>query len=213
MADAIDRLHRLAKAIRQPGITSQVSKALNFRPKDEFGNDAIASFEEYSLEIIRQVCPGVPDYLLRRLGMANAARRRLFLFRREHMEMLHGGEQEPAQSRSSISRRNIQVSTSALPQEVTDKKPMLPEPPKTSPDPHSRPQSSIAKATSFVESQFKPNASSKAASSVGGTSVASMFSHSRLPPPPKIPTTRKHFECPYCCQLVSTAVLSRNSWR
>lgn len=212
MRSAIDRLYRLAKAIRQPGITSQSSKANQFNPRDENGIDEIASFEKYSQDVIRQMCGGAPDYLVRRLAAANASRRRLFLYRRKHQDILHGHEH----SHKSPSPMASRVGTRSIPSIVqdVDAKPsstFLDDRPHVTPSIHA--QSSIARATSFVESQFKPATSSKAATSVGGTSIASMFCHSRLPPPPKVPKTRPQFECPYCCQLVSTTILKKTTWR
>ena len=209
---AIDRLHRLAKAIRSPGIVSQASKANNFNPKDELGNDEIRIFEEYSLQLIKQYCPGSADFLHHRLSKANAARRRLFLFRRKHQDILNGRRDGPLK-RLSLSRPETHKAFSAMLESESEVVPIASESPKLRTDASSQIQSSIAKATSFVESQFKPDTSSKAASSIGGTSVASMLGQSRLPPPPKVPNIRTEFECPYCCQLLPTSILTKSLWR
>ncbi|KAF1845081.1 uncharacterized protein K460DRAFT_394818 [Cucurbitaria berberidis CBS 394.84] len=210
---AIDRLHRLAKAIRHPGIASQASKANHFNPTDEFGNNEIESFEKYSLQIVQQRCPGAAEYLHHRLSKANASRRRLFLYRRKHQDILNGRRHSSPKRRPSMSQRQTQETFSALPETKSKASQLVPE--SSTPQKHSdsQAQSSIAKATSFVESQFKPDASSKAASSIGGTSVASIVDHSRLPPPPRVPKTRTQFECPYCCQLVPTSILGKGAWR
>jgi hypothetical protein len=172
----------------------------------------IAAFEKYSKEIIRQTWGGAPDYLASRLSKANASRRRLFLYRRKHRDILRGSEDDsPAQSPLS-SLQETYSTFSGSPQTAVNAIPLVET---TAPKviPNSQARSSVAKATTFIESQFKPATSSKAATSIGGTSIASMFSHSRLPPPPKVPKTRTQFECPYCCQLVSTSVLSKSAWR
>jgi hypothetical protein len=210
---AIDRLHRLAKAIRHPGIVSQASKANHFRPRDEFGNDKIGVFEDYSLKVIQQCCRGSADFLHHRLSKANASRRRLFLFRRKHQDVLNGRRNSSPKRRLSLSRQETQKTFSVMPDPGPKAIPIVSEPSKPRTDANSRVQSSIAKATSFVESQFKPDTSSKAASSIGGTSVASMLGQSRLPPPPKVPKTRAEFECPYCCQLLPTKILNKRLWR
>lgn len=213
MRDAIDRLHRLAKAIRQPGIASQTSKANHFKPRDELGQDVIEKFEKFSLEIVQQSYRGAASYLHQRLSRANAARRRLFLFRRKHQDILHGRNYNSPKRRPSLSHQETQRTFSIVHDAEPKAIPFVSGSTTPGMHPDSQAQRSNAKATTFIESQFKPSTSSKAPSSVGGTSIASILDHSRFPPPPKVPATRTQFECPYCCQLVPTSVLNKTRWR
>ena len=70
----------------------------------------------------------------------------------------------------------------------------------------------LRRATTFAESKFQPDAPSVASSSLGGSSVSSLFQKSRLPLPPRVHRRREYFECPYCCQLVPIKFLQKRHW-
>jgi hypothetical protein len=90
MIGAVNRLQRLALAIRSPGLISQASKAIHYRPsKDgDIFETQQQEFEAYSLRIVQHKFEGTSEVLQLRLSKANAARRRQFLYRRHRHEVL-----------------------------------------------------------------------------------------------------------------------------
>lgn len=189
---------------------SHISKANNFKPRDEYGNDEVEVFELFSLKVISTQTNSTPNFLIHRLSRSNASRRRLFLYRRKHQEFLSGKPQEPARRRPSTIKVENDGSESEQQPAVL---PLRSTPAVSQVTAESRVQSSVAKATSFVESAFREDRSSKAAGSFAGTSIASSVAEARLPPPPKVRESGNNFECPYCCQLVSVQTLRRKYWR
>ncbi|KAF2117449.1 hypothetical protein BDV96DRAFT_644867 [Lophiotrema nucula] len=211
--NAVDRLHRLAKAIRRPGLVSQASKANKFKPLNEYGEDAIQVFERVSFEIIQAKHRGASDQILHRLSKSNAARRRLFLFRRKHQEVLSGTSGQAATKRPSLTRKETQGSGTIVPGTEQTSMPSHSTAAVSRVTKRSQVDSSVARASMFDESAFRPENSSKAPSSFAGTSVASLLAKARLPPPPHVKVVGNEFECPYCCQLISSKMLERRNWR
>ncbi|KAF1815309.1 hypothetical protein P152DRAFT_181671 [Eremomyces bilateralis CBS 781.70] len=210
--NAISRLNRLARAIRQRSIVSQTSKAVNFRPRNEEGNDEIEAFEQFCFAVIQSKWRNADESLQKRLAKVNASRRRLFLYRMKHQKVLGSRRRSSAKSKSSLPLQEVQLTHStAAPLQQTSI--ISEEPPMIEDKPGSAMEESVAKASSFVESKFQPDTSSKASTSIGGTSVGSVFGRSRFPPPPYIPESRAEFECPYCCQLTSTRMLAKGHWK
>jgi hypothetical protein len=87
---AVDRIQRLALAIRSPRLISQASKAIHYKPSKD--SDAFETqqqeFDAYSLRVVQHKFEGTSEVLQLRLSKANAARRRLFLYRRHRHEVL-----------------------------------------------------------------------------------------------------------------------------
>ncbi|KAF2736406.1 hypothetical protein EJ04DRAFT_575373 [Polyplosphaeria fusca] len=211
--NAVERLHRLAKEIRRPGLESSATKAKRFRPVDDDGFDEIELFEDFSRKLIARRFENCEEFLRERLSRCNADRRQLFLYRRKHQDILYGKVQKPKARRPSVNRRQTQNSNSAAPEAKLSNVPsqMKTGIPKVFSE--SNFVSTVAKATSFAESKFQADRPSEPASSRVGTSVASSVDRSRLPPPPSFIKTGNDFECPYCCQLIAAKMVERKRWK
>ncbi|KAF1810425.1 hypothetical protein P152DRAFT_491441 [Eremomyces bilateralis CBS 781.70] len=215
--EAIGRLHRLARAIRRPGLLSRNSKADKFIILDSFGNDEIQAFEDFVWQWVGLRFKDTSPALRRRLTQVNAIRRRRFLYLVEHQKHLRGkkfdflrlalsgsppGSQYAASARISTTARskppepNIDLQVPAILQrDAIDTAPGLGD------------------ATTFVGSNVQTEASSMFTPS-SPSSVGSVFDKLCIPPPPKIPQGRPEFECPYCFQMLpADHGLSRKKWR
>ncbi|PVH91950.1 hypothetical protein DM02DRAFT_309352 [Periconia macrospinosa] len=221
LENTIDRLYRLAKEIRKPGSISKASKAERFAPLDEFGNDVVQSFERFTLDLVRVRLDGTKPFLQHRLAKANAARRRLFLYRLEHQEVLRyrHDHQHPhdVKKKQQFPPQDIHYNTSYIPthppnpsvsRKSQNKKTVAFGNPPPMP-----PTEVSARATTFVESEFRLSTSSKAPIADNGTSIRGVLGNGRLPAPPKIPAARKEFECKFCCQLIPAKFAKKNEWQ
>lgn len=208
---AIERLQRLARAIRVPGVISHASKAVKFHPKDEFGNDVVNAFKSYTLELITRKLGSTPDFLKQRLSRANASRRQLFLFRKRHQNVLSTRRRQLPEQRASLEHKDHEFEQDALEAPEMD-----PTPTSKPPFPQKAPESKLSlieKATTFPGSRFEPPRSLKPASSVGSSTMTGILDNARFPPPPKVINTGNFFECPYCCQLTPVRDLQKKHWR
>ncbi|OAL46683.1 hypothetical protein IQ07DRAFT_590224 [Pyrenochaeta sp. DS3sAY3a] len=212
---AISRLQRLLTAIRMPGIVSQDSKARAFSPT----NNAVGfeeeqqHFEQFIFEIIRHKFPKAQEDLQRRLSRSNAARRRLFLYRKHRKDVLstkrHTSPQRQTVTIADKEQDIVLDHFEPVSEANIDSMIKVEEKSINEADPQPFPN----KATTFAESKFQPDALSATQSSTGGSSVSSFLTQSRLPPPPRVKTTGEMFECFYCYQLVPTKLLQKRLWR
>jgi hypothetical protein len=173
---AVNRLQRLALAIRSPNVISHASKAIHYKPSKD--GDAFETqqqeFEAYSLRIVQHKFERTSEVLQLRLSKANAARRRLFLYRRYRHEVLSTRRHESSE-RPPLAPPVVPDAASGQPDTTiafgvaTED---LHSARQTDDDSHHRP---IEKATTFAESRFQPDAPSVAPSSLGGSSVSSFF--------------------------------------
>lgn len=209
---AVDRLQRLARAIRLPGTVLHSSKAAEFSPSNEFESEQV-DFEAYILQVIKHKFGGAPEAIQSRLSKANGARRKLFLYRRHRQEILSNKRHSSPERRSLIASQAAPESISAQPDNSAEVSSANRNPPPLAGIDDGSIELPVEEATTFAESRFQPEESFKTASSLGGTSLASFFSKSRLPLPPKVSQSQKYFECPYCYQLTSTKFLQKRNWR
>lgn len=198
-----------------PGIVSQDSKARAFSPT----NNAVGfeeeqqHFEQFIFEMVRHKFPKAHENLQRRISRANAARRRLFLYRKHRKDVLSAKRHVSPQRQAAAiedKEQNIVLDHLEVASEVDIDRMIEVEKQKFD---QADPQPLPNKATTFAESKFQPDAPSIAPTSTGGSSVSSFLTQSRLPPPPKVKTTGDMFECVYCYQLVPTKLLEKRLWR
>lgn len=208
----IDRLYRLSVAIRRPSIVNQNVKAANFQLKDEEGNECGDAFYNYALEVVAHKCQHADQPLRETLARAITLRRKRFLYRRKHQEKLSFKDESEDEESSPqpISKDEGVLITS---HRGSPKSPKETEAGKLPAG--QRPPPSHTSASLFSKARFDGVAileSTSIATTVKNP-PSEHIGNVQVPPPPKILSGSKEFECPYCFLVVGISEAKPAQWR
>lgn len=209
----IDRLYRLSVAIRRPSIVNQNVKAANFQIKDEEGNECGDAFYNYALEVVAHKCQHADQPLRETLARAITLRRKRFLYRRKHQEKLSfkdESEDEESSPKSISKDEGVPIT----PHRDSPKGPKDTEAGKLLAG--QRPPPSHTSASMFSKTRFDRVAILDSTSIVTTTVKNAPSEHIgnvQVPPPPKMPSGSKEFECPYCFLVVGISEAKPAQWR
>ncbi|KAL8861930.1 MAG: hypothetical protein Q9178_001800 [Gyalolechia marmorata] len=193
----IDRLYRLSFRIQDPAARLGVAKASQYRDFDEDTN--IDLMNEYAKadrthvrELLKQISgTSADEYLVSRLSQANTLRRKQFGQWRRH---------------------KIKLKSSLRPEKPVEES-KRPPGHRTLPIPGNRNPSRPSTATAIADKHIDLD---------DGTSLISTSTYIQphdadaaginMPTPPRIPITKREFECPYCYILCSRKTLEKQNW-
>jgi len=196
---SIDRLVRLALAIRRTSAVQQNQRAANHVEYDEDGVEKVAAFGEMALRLVQTWYPKASRTVHIRLADTMKKRRRQLLYRTQHMLKLKGNPKR----QSGVKRQYLAPETvrstiqhkSTVPQSSARSVFSLRSIALT--NTRSISKLSGTEASTFIAPKFDPDAPSTIAS----TAVSAAASHVEVidwPSPPKTAPGAMEFVCPHC---------------
>ena len=205
VSEIVDKLLKLAEAIRASGSRSRASRAINYEHIEDGVNQTELFEKDYLPQVLKHRFK-LEEPLLSRFCAAISLRRRRFLYQSKHQKRLAyggGAQEEPTrkpenkQALPSPEHRatGLVPSQLAMPVKSGGKIDSSTEAP--------------TKATTFNIEQ-KPKAPSRIVSASTKSAAAGVD----FPGPPPLASERAtHFECPYCCVLVPKLKREATAWR
>jgi len=206
ISDVIDKLIKLAEAIRASGVRSRAARAARYEHIE--GNvNYTAEFESSFLPLVLKHRFKLEEPLLGRFVNAISLRRRRFLYQSKHQKRLaYGHDVQFSPFKTIESGPQLQLATTAPKSTPETLKAMPPARNETVTDNKTE---APTQATTFrLEQKLK------VPSRIISASTKFEASEVNLPPPLPLPSARAtHFECPYCCILVPVSKRESRLWK
>lgn len=207
------RLHRVGIAIRKAGATSHDLKASKEQFMNEDGVNVVDAHRKWCLDLLHYNFKTADRNLLERLAQANAERRRIFLYRKQH-EMKLKGRRDSAQRPTNPTAPTIRPFSASRVQSFTDVNLAMAR----NAEMKSTAQGSTAQMTKTTASAFNRNAwhyepSMQSTVFTAAPSTQRLVDSSIWPPAPKVPAGAAEFVCPYCSKVHPAAERSGKRWR
>ncbi|KAK9776213.1 putative NB-ARC domain-containing protein [Seiridium cardinale] len=213
MIHAINRLHRIAMAIREHSMVSHETKAAKEQFYDEDGRDVVEVFRKWCHEVLRHKFKTSDEMILDRIAYSNSERRRRFLYRKKHQTKLTGragnilGTNEESVTGSKVGRARHMPSNAN-----EHHKPAF----KQSRDPivhGSATKLSETTASKFVRESYNRHSFAQSTMVSWAPSTQLRFDFTMYPLAPKVLSGATEFYCPYCCRVHIAAERSGKGWR
>lgn len=207
MEQIVDRLGRMSTIIQAPTFNDhQIKAAENFVLKDEGQHDIGQAFEEFAATTIRLRCPDISEVLLARLSHAVLLRRKRFESGKQNQskhERALPVNQRYSEYHTAAPMAAFDLSTSNALQSSEEVLPQLPKRSEQRTSPSSKVLPQDASSTKWFND-----------------STRSLEEHDPLlwkgslhiPPPPRISSIAKEFECPYCLTMLSLDKATSKGW-
>ncbi|KAK5107684.1 hypothetical protein LTR62_000919 [Meristemomyces frigidus] len=211
----IDRLYRLSWLIRASTTASQNAKAARFSMGvDEYGMDTESIFRDYCSAVVRSRLPDTDPDLVTKIAVAITARRKRFLYRKQHQYKLarddndgHLVEEGATLSQVPVSSKSRTTIDTGYGTKVSTGS--------SKAKPGRRTLPSTTSASAFSHNQFRTHAV-LAAPSVVSTALynpQSSIAGFQPPRPPKVSRAAKEFGCPYCYNVLPSKTARLPYWK